>query len=76
MSIPGTSSVAHLEENAAVKPIFDAWLEPLKELGARRNVMAKIGNTDHLFILKKPFERIEVLQLAHTLAERRRPRSE
>ena len=35
-------------------------------------IFAKLGNTDHLFILKKPFERIEVLQLAHTLAERRR----
>lgn len=36
------------------------------------DIFEKLGNTDHLFILKKPFERIEVLQLAHTLAERRR----
>jgi CheY-like chemotaxis protein len=35
-------------------------------------IFARLGNTDHLFILKKPFERIEVLQLAHTLVERRR----
>ena len=38
----------YLEENAAVKPLFDAWLAPLRDLGARRNVMAKIGSTDHL----------------------------
>jgi Zn-dependent M28 family amino/carboxypeptidase len=47
---PGTGPIYgwYLEENAAVKPIFDAWLAPLKDLGARRNVMAKIGSTDHL----------------------------
>ena len=40
----------YLEGNAAVRPIFDAWLAPFvdKELGARRNVMQSIGNTDHL----------------------------
>ncbi len=38
-------------------------------------IFAKLGNTDHLFILKKPWERIELLQLAHTLAERYRRRS-
>jgi len=37
----------YLEENSAVKPIFDAWLEPLRDLGARRNVIDKIGSTDH-----------------------------
>lgn len=37
-------------------------------------IFARLGNTDHLFILKKPFERIELLQMAHTLTERRRPR--
>ena len=30
------------------KAIFDAWLEPFKDLGARKNVIAGIGNTDHL----------------------------
>ena len=49
-SDPGTGPIYgwYLEEHAAVKPIFDAWLEPLKDLGMRRNVMARIGNTDHL----------------------------
>lgn len=36
------------EGNAAAKQIFDAWLEPLRDLGARKNVVAGIGNTDHL----------------------------
>jgi hypothetical protein len=49
-SDPGSGPIFgwYLEENAVIKPIFDAWLEPLKDLGARRNVMAKIGNTDHI----------------------------
>ncbi|MGH7559849.1 MAG: M20/M25/M40 family metallo-hydrolase [Gemmatimonadales bacterium] len=38
----------YLEENAAIEPVFDAWLAPLRDLGARRNVSARIGNTDHL----------------------------
>ena len=38
----------YLEENTALQPIFDAWLTPLKELGARRNVIDRIGSTDHL----------------------------
>jgi carboxypeptidase Q len=38
----------YLENNEAVKPIFDAWLAPFKDLGAVRNVRQGIGNTDHL----------------------------
>ena len=47
---PGTGPIYgwYMEENALSKPIFDAWLDPLKDLGMRKNVMAKIGNTDHL----------------------------
>jgi Zn-dependent M28 family amino/carboxypeptidase len=47
---PGTGPIYgfFLESKPAVKPIFDAWLDPFKDLGARRNVMAGIGNTDHL----------------------------
>ena len=49
-SDPGSGPIFgwYMEENPEAKAIFDAWLEPLKELGARRNVIAKIGNTDHL----------------------------
>lgn len=49
-SDPGSGPIFgwYMEENPEAKAIFDAWLEPLKELGARRNVMARIGSTDHL----------------------------
>jgi carboxypeptidase Q len=36
----------YLENNEAVKPIFAAWLEPLRDLGAWRNIIQGIGNTD------------------------------
>ncbi len=38
----------YMEENQAAREIFDAWLEPLRELGARRNVFEGIPSTDHL----------------------------
>jgi carboxypeptidase Q len=38
----------YMEGNERAKAIFDTWLEPFKDLGARRNVIAGIGNTDHL----------------------------
>jgi carboxypeptidase Q len=37
-----------LQDTPAVRPLFDAWLEPLKSMGARRNVGEAIGSTDHL----------------------------
>ena len=37
----------YMEENEAMKPVFDAWLEPLEEVGAVKNVMDRIGSTDH-----------------------------
>jgi len=47
---PGTGPIYgwYLEENQAVQPIFDAWLNALKDVGARTNVLDKIGSTDHL----------------------------
>jgi hypothetical protein len=47
---PGTGPIYgwYMEEDALIKPVFDAWLEPLRDLGMRKNVTAKIGNTDHL----------------------------
>jgi hypothetical protein len=47
---PGTGRIYgwYMEGNAAAKTIFDEWLAPLGDLGARRNVMEKIGSTDHL----------------------------
>ncbi len=37
-----------MENNEAVPPIFDAWMEPFRDLGFRRNVRAGIGSTDHV----------------------------
>ncbi len=37
-----------MEGNQAAKAIFDQWLAPFTDLGARRNVIAGISNTDHL----------------------------
>jgi hypothetical protein len=40
----------YLQENDAVKPIFDAWLAPFvnKEFGAVKNVRPAVGSTDHV----------------------------
>lgn len=35
-------------------------------------MFARLGTSERMFILKKPFERMEVLQLAHSLTEKRR----
>lgn len=47
---PGSGPIYgwYLENNEAVKPIFDAWLEPFRDLSARKNILQGIGNTDHL----------------------------
>lgn len=41
----------YMQDSEPAKALFDAWLAPLRaheELGVRRNVIAGIGNTDHL----------------------------
>jgi len=38
----------YMEGNRAAKAIFDRWIEPLKDLGATRNVIEGIGATDHV----------------------------
>jgi hypothetical protein len=38
----------YLQNSEATKPMFDAWIEPWKEYGARRNTIEPIGSTDHL----------------------------
>src|SRR5690606_24785375 len=42
-----------MEEHAAARPIFDAWLAPFTDLGARRNVHQGIGSTDHLSFIRE-----------------------
>ena len=37
----------YLQENAAAKPIFEAWMESVKDLGATRVTFRNTGGTDH-----------------------------
>jgi carboxypeptidase Q len=38
----------YMEDNAAVRPIFDAWFKPFEDLGAGTTTMRGTGGTDHL----------------------------
>jgi carboxypeptidase Q len=38
----------YMQDSEPAKTLFDGWLAPLKDLGVRKNVIAGIGNTDHL----------------------------
>ncbi len=38
----------YMEKNEAAKVIFDAWLAPFTDMGARKNVISGIPSTDHL----------------------------
>ena len=37
----------YLQENAAVEPIFEAWMKPFKDLGMTAITMRNTGGTDH-----------------------------
>jgi hypothetical protein len=37
----------YAQENAAARPIFEAWLEPFRDLGATTVTMRNTGGTDH-----------------------------
>ena len=52
----------YLENNAAAKPLFDAWLAPFKDLGAVHNVPQGIGNTDHLSFIRAGVPGFNVIQ--------------
>ncbi|HKV07409.1 MAG TPA: M20/M25/M40 family metallo-hydrolase [Thermoanaerobaculia bacterium] len=51
----GTGKVRgiYTEENAGVKPIFEAWLAPFADLGATTVTLRKTGGTDHI-----PFDQV------------------
>jgi carboxypeptidase Q len=52
---PGLGKVFgfYMQNNEVAKAIFDRWLEPLRDLGATRNIVDGIGNTDHV-----PFDEV------------------
>ena len=54
---PGTGATYgfYMQRNEAAKRIFDGWLEPLRDIGVRRNVIEGIGATDHL-----PFDAVGI----------------
>jgi carboxypeptidase Q len=38
----------YLQNMESVHTLFDLWLQPMKSIGARRNVIEPVGSTDHL----------------------------
>ncbi len=46
----GTGAIrgVYLQGNAAVRPIFQQWLEPFRDLGASTLTISNTGGTDHL----------------------------
>ncbi len=38
----------YLQNMESIHQLFDSWLEPMKSIGARRNVIEPVGSTDHL----------------------------
>jgi hypothetical protein len=38
----------YLQNREDLRPLFDAWIEPLKQFGVRRNVIDSLGNSDHV----------------------------
>lgn len=61
---PGTGAIYgwYMEENAAAKAVFDVWLAPLRDIGARRNVIDRIGSTDHLAFTRAGLPGFNTLQ--------------
>ena len=61
---PGTGPIYgfYMENNEAAKTIFDAWLEPFRDLGTRRNVLPGIGATDHLSFTRVGVPGFNVIQ--------------
>jgi Zn-dependent M28 family amino/carboxypeptidase len=42
----------YLQNSEAVRARFDAWLDPLKSFGTRRNNIEPVGSTDHLSFIE------------------------
>jgi hypothetical protein len=45
---PGKILGVYLQENAAVRPIFEKWMEPFHDLGMTMLTMRDTGSTDHV----------------------------
>jgi len=53
----GTGKIrgVHAQQNVASKPVFEAWLYPLHDLGADTVALRSVGSTDHI-----PFDRVGI----------------
>jgi carboxypeptidase Q len=45
---PGKIRGVFLQENAAARPVFEKWMEPLRDLGMTTLTMRNTGSTDHI----------------------------
>jgi carboxypeptidase Q len=45
---PGRILGVFLQENAAVRPIFEKWMEPFRDLGMTTLTLRNTGSTDHI----------------------------
>jgi hypothetical protein len=45
---PGRILGIFLQDNAAVRPIFEKWMEPFRDLGMTTLTMRNTGSTDHI----------------------------
>ncbi len=45
---PGRILGVYLQENAGVRPIFEKWMEPFRDLGMTTLTMRNTGSTDHI----------------------------
>ncbi len=45
---PGRIRGVFLQENAAARPLFEKWMEPLRDLGMTTLTMRNTGSTDHI----------------------------
>src|SRR5207245_138430 len=52
----------YLEGNEEMKPIMEAWLKPLNDLGATISTLGKIGATDHLSFIRAGLPGFQAVQ--------------
>lgn len=68
----GRSLGFYMEENPGAKAIFDAWLEPLRDLNVTMNVEAGIGSTDHVPFVRMGLPAFNIIKDFEAYDERTR----
>jgi signal transduction histidine kinase/DNA-binding response OmpR family regulator len=67
---PGLDGIETLERIQAITPELQSVLCTAYSDHSWETIASRVGENDSLVILKKPFESIEVLQLAHALTQK------